>query len=112
MPTHTHIIDLTKLVKPPLTDSISGRDEGEVFARDERVLEHVAQGEHIILRIDEQFVRAINGSFILGFFNKVFERLHSKRLVKEQFEIEGVEFYQRLFEKNWDILDSIYAPAE
>lgn len=102
-----YLIDLTKLVKPPYTDSISGREFGEQHAKDTEVLKHIENGEKIILNIDQTYVKAINDSFIKGFFSKIFEEYNSVERVKQFVELKANENYQRLFEKNWLILEAI-----
>lgn len=104
-------IDLNRLAESTGADSISGRDFGATFAVKQDLLKHVRQHDKIVLQIDERRVKAINDSFIKGFFKTVFEQLKSKRKVQEQFEIEANDYYKRLFDKNWTILESIYAPA-
>jgi hypothetical protein len=102
-----YLIDLTKLVNPPYTDSISGREFGEQHAKDTEVLTHIENGEKIILNIDQTYVKAINDSFIKGFFSKIFEKYNSVEQVKQFVELKANENFQRLFEKNWLILEAI-----
>lgn len=105
-----HKIDLNALVGPA-TDSISGRAFGETFAEEQEVMAHLQNHEKIVLLIDDSRVKAINDSFIKGFFKRVFELLKSKRNVQQQFEIQASDYYKRLFDKNWTILEALYAPA-
>ena len=105
----TFIVNLNKLVEPQKTDSISGRSYGEGFARQINIVQHLLDNDHIVVEIDPKQVKAINDSFIKGFFSSVFDLLKSKRKVQERFEIKGGDYYKRLFEKNWSILDSINA---
>ena len=105
------LIDLDDLVKTPGVDSISGRDFGSTYAEEREVLAHVRNHDKIVLHIDETKVKAINDSFIKGFFKTVFEQLKSKNKVQAQFEIQANDYYKRLFDKNWTILEAIYASA-
>jgi hypothetical protein len=105
----TYTVDLNKLVDPAKTDSISGRSYGEGFAKRENIVQHLLNNENIVVEIDPKRVKAINDSLIKGFFSSVFDVLKSKRNVQARFEIQGSDYYKRLFEKNWSILDSINA---
>lgn len=101
-------IDLTTLVKPPLTDSISGRAFGARHALETRILEHLNNGESIVIIIDKDKVKAINDSFIKGFFSNVFENKYSLEKIKSSITIDSSnENFKKLFEKNWEILNSI-----
>ena len=75
-------IDLSELVKSPETNSISGRSFGEKFAVSKKLLDHVQQNEKILIVIDDSKVKAINDSFIKGFFSQVFEKLKTREKVK------------------------------
>lgn len=103
-----YIIDLTSLVHPPFTDSISGREFGEKHAEDTKVLDHIDNGEKIVIIIDNTFVKAINDSFIKGFFNRIFEKFHTVAEVRKFVELRAHDNFQRLFEKNWLILEAIH----
>jgi hypothetical protein len=103
-----YIIDLTVLVNPPKTDSISGREFGEQHAKDTQILSHLEGGDKIIILIDSTFVKAINDSFIKGFFSKLFEKYRSSDRIKESVVVRASEDFQQLFEKNWTILEAIY----
>lgn len=107
----TFPIDLNILVNSPGVDSISGREFGATFAERQDLLAHVRNQDKIVLYIDETRIKAINDSFIKGFFKSVFELLRSKRKVQDQFEIKASDYYKRLFDKNWTILEAIYASA-
>ncbi len=107
----SYAIDLNDLAASQGVDSISGREFGASFAERQDLLGHVRNHDKIVLLIDENKVKAINDSFIKGFFKKVFELLGSKRKVQEQFEIKSNDYYKRLFDKNWTILEAIYASA-
>ncbi|HEY5535442.1 MAG TPA: hypothetical protein VIL99_10990 [Ignavibacteria bacterium] len=102
-----YTINLTLLVNPPFTDSISGREFGEQHAKDTQVLKHIHDGEKIVLTIDSEFVKAINDSFIKGFFSKIFEKYHTVEKIKSFVELRSNDNFQRLFEKNWAILEAI-----
>lgn len=102
-----YIIDLTILVKPPHTDSISGRDFGKQHAIDTSILSHLQKNEVILLKIDSNKIKAINDSFIKGFFSDVFGK-KNLAFIKEHVKFDtSNENFVKLFEKNWEILDSI-----
>jgi hypothetical protein len=103
-----YFIDLTELVNPPKTDSISGREFGIKHAKDKHILEHLDNNEHIVIKIDEKYVKAINDSFIKGFFSKIFEKYKTRENVKRIIEIRSNQNFILLFEKNWTILEAIY----
>jgi len=107
----TCVIDLSKLVIPNKTDSISGRGFGEGIAEREKVMQHLEQNDKFIMRIDSKKVKAINDSFIKGFFSEVFRTLKSRQRVREVFELDASDNFKRLFEKNWAILEAINAAA-
>ena len=102
-----YIIDLTTLVSPPKTDSISGREYGEQHAKDTAVLSHLSKDEKIVIEINSEYVKAINDSFIKGFFSKIFEKYKTSEAVKRVVEIRSSDNFKRLFEKNWSILEAI-----
>lgn len=102
-----YIIDLTELVNPPNTDSISGREFGQQHAHDTALLAHIQNKEKIVITFDQKYVKAINDSFVKGFFSKVFEVYPSVNQVRGFIELRMNEDFQRLFEKNWLILESI-----
>ena len=102
-----YIIDLTELVNPPKTDSISGREFGEQHAKDTEVLSHIKSGENIVITFNQMYVKAINDSFVKGFFSKVFEIYPTVAQVRSFVELRMNEDFKRLFEKNWLILESI-----
>lgn len=100
-------IDLTDLVKPPFTYSIYGRDLGEIYALEKNLSDHVKNGDKIIIKIDSEKVKAINDSFIKGFFCKIFEMLYTVSEVRKYFELKMCDEFKNLFEKNWIILESL-----
>lgn len=103
-----YIIDLTNLILLDITDSISGRAFGQKHASDTKILEHLNNGEKVKIIIDSSKVKAINDSFIKGFFSEVFKS-KNYNFVKENVLIttENSNFIS-LFEKNWRILNSIF----
>jgi len=105
MATLNNIIDLSKLVNKNV-DFISGRTYGEQEAIKANLMEHIKNNEKIIIKVDEKLVKAINDSFIKGFFSEVFSKLKTKDNVKTFFEVQGDEYFVRLFEKNWTILEA------
>lgn len=102
-----YLIDLTLLVNPPFTDSISGREFGEQHAKDTDIMGHLFKNEKIVIIIDSTYVKAINDSFVKGFFSKVFEKYLRCDVVKSIVEIRANENFKKLFEKNWSILEAI-----
>ncbi len=101
------IIDLNKLVNDKV-DSLTGRDFGESEAKKNHIIDHIKNGNKIVIVIDEEKVRSINDSFIKGFFSDVFKILKTKTKVEEYFTLQANEYYKRLFDKNLSIIDSIY----
>lgn len=101
------IIDLTELVNPPHTDSISGRAFGEKHAEDVKLNDLIKGNKKIVLRINDQYVKAINDSFIKGFFREAFEQLKTAQRIRETFIIDANDYFKKLFEKNWRILEAI-----
>lgn len=102
-----YLINLTDLVNPPKTDSISGREFGEQHAIDVNLSEHFESDDKIIIIIDSEYVKAINDSFIKGFFSSLFNRHITLSQIREHIEVKASENFKRLFEKNWMILDAI-----
>lgn len=104
----TYNINLSELIDSAKVDSISGRSLGEGFAEKHLVLTRLKEGYKFVLIIDSQQIKAINDSFIKGFFSKVFEYLKSAEKVKESFTLDANDYFIRLFDKNYKILDAIY----
>lgn len=104
----TNIIDFTSFVSDPHTDWISGRKFGEAKAKEFNILDHAINHEKMIIKVDDKYVKAINDSFIKGFFSNVFRELKSKALVENTFEIDANEHFKRLIYKNWSILEALY----
>lgn len=102
-------IDLTELVTPGKTNSISGRAFGEKHALDVRLSERILKGEVITITFNSDLVKAINDSFIKGFFSKLFEKYVSADQVKQFVKLEMDENFVKLFEKNWILLEAIYS---
>lgn len=88
-------------------DNISGRKEGEIFGAEQKLLELALMGNKIILRIDDSRIKAINDSFIKGVFSPIFAVLKTRSEVAKYFEVEGNDYYKRLFSKNWMILEAV-----
>lgn len=103
-----HEIELADFVDYPKTDWISGREFGEDKARKVGLLDWVKSKEKTIIHINDEKVKAINDSFIKGFFSSVFNEVKSKEQVNNLFTIDANPYYVRLFEKNFKILDAIY----
>ena len=104
----TETIDLTSLVNPPKIDSISGRGFGEKHAIDTGLLKLISNNEKVLLKIDETYVKAINDSFIKGFFNQVFKKFKTIEKVQTHFILEANDYYKNLIVNNWKILERIY----
>jgi len=101
-------INLNTLVDPPHTDSISGRGFGEEYAKTIELLQKIESNNKINFIIDSQYVKAINDSFIKGLFSKIFQKYKTIEEVKKHIQITGSDYFKRLFEKNWLILQEIY----
>lgn len=102
------IVDLSTLVNPPHTNMISGRDVGEKYAENKEILRHINDGDKIVIIIDNQKIKAINDSFIKGFFNLIFKQYKKYEIVNSFTEIRSDPEYKSLFEKNWRLLDILY----
>lgn len=85
---------------------IYGRLYGEEFAKDQNLIWYINRNIPIIIRIDD-CVEAINDSFIKGFFGQVFKEYRKKSAISTFFTIEANEYYKRLIDKNWTILEAI-----
>jgi hypothetical protein len=101
-----YIIELAKTLDTNV-NSISGRSYGEQFALKVKLLEHLTNDEKVVLDIDSTKIKAINDSFIKGLFSKIFEN-KDLNFVRNHIEIKtNNSNFRSLFEKNWDILNSI-----
>lgn len=100
--------NLNTLVKPPFTDSISGRDLGIAYSQQIGLLEAMDKGEKIEFIIDDTFVKAINDSFVKGLFSAVFEKYKTVTIIQQEITIVASDHFKRLFAKNWRILENIY----
>jgi hypothetical protein len=103
----TITVNLTDLVSAKV-DLISGRSFGESEAEKNLVLDHIKNQDKMVILVNDQYVKAINDSFIKGFFSKVFSELKTKEKVKEYFEIRANDYFIRLFDKNWTVLEALY----
>lgn len=100
--------NLSTEVIPNLTDSISGRRDGEKYASDNKIIDLIKEGNIIVLEIPSDKVKAINDSFWKGFFSGIFEIYRSKKEVVKHFKFVADNFYKNSIDKNLTILDSIY----
>lgn len=100
--------NLTDLINPPNTDSISGRDFGIGYSKKIKLLELVQKDEKIQFVIDDQLIKAINDSFVKGLFSNIFEKYKTILSVEQKISINSNEHFKRLFFKNWRILENIY----
>lgn len=98
---------LADLVQPGYSDSISGRDTGIAYENRIHLLDTLQKGDNVEIVIDGNYVKAINDSFIKGLFSKVFESYKTADAVKRQVKIVADDYFVRLFEKNWYILQSL-----
>lgn len=103
----TLTIRLLELIDPPHTNLISGRDVGEQYAIQKDVINQLSTGAHLVIEIDDS-IRAINDSFIKGFFSEIFKKYHSYDVVTSIVTIEGSSDFKTLFDKNFKLLDIIY----
>ena len=60
-------------------DSISGRNTGQRYAQDKKVLEKISQNNYKIIIGPK--IKAINDSFIKGFFSEIFKKYKTKEEV-------------------------------
>ena len=102
------IFNLSTEVIPNITDSISGRRDGEKYASDNKIIELIKEGNIIVIEIPSDKVKAINDSFWKGFFSGIFKIYKSKKEVMKHFKFLADDFYKISIDKNLTILDSIY----
>jgi hypothetical protein len=98
------VLRLEELITDDI-DSISGRNIGQVYARKKNIIKDIEQNTFKI--IISPRVKAINDSFIKGFFSEVFKKYKTKVKVKEKFTLEADPYFIELFDKNFTILESI-----
>lgn len=103
-------INLNELIEVGKTDSISGRSFGQGYAEKIHLIEEINLGKTFKIIIPPNEIKAINDSFLKGFFSIVFEKYKSKPKVKEFFEFETSVAFLSLIDKNLTILDAIYNP--
>jgi hypothetical protein len=108
METKTINLDLSELVQPGKTDSISGRTFGEGYSDQKQILIKIQSGYTFNIIIDDKKIKAINDSFWKGFFSGIFEKYKSQQKIKSFFSFEMNSFFKEHLEKNLTILDSIY----
>jgi hypothetical protein len=101
-------LDLSELIEPGITDSISGRTFGEGYAEKKQVLAKIQEGYSFVVIIDDKKIKAINDSFWKGFFSELFKKYKYQEKVKTFFTFESNIFFKEHIEKNLIILDSIY----
>lgn len=101
-------INLSDYVDYPKTDWISGREFGEDKANKLDLSEKVNTYSKIVINVDDSVIKAINDSFIKGFFNKIFTEHRSKTFIDSKFIIKANPYFTNLFNKNFRILDAIY----
>lgn len=88
-------------------DSFSGRDTGVEYSQSINLLYILEQGYNVEIVIDNRYIKAINDSFIKGLFNDVFKKYGKTEVVK-RVNIISDEYFVKLFEKNWTILEAIH----
>ena len=101
-------INISELVTRDKTDSISGRDLGIEYAKQIKLLDILSKGEQIEFHIDSELVKAINDSFIKGLFNDVFKKYKRVDEIRKRVSINANDHFQKLFLKNWLILQEIH----
>lgn len=98
------IIKLEELISEGM-DSISGRHTGQLYAEQKGILKNIEVNTFKI--IISPNIKAINDSFIKGFFSDVFKKYKNKQKIREKFIIEADPYFIDLFDKNYSILESI-----
>jgi|JI10StandDraft_1071094.scaffolds.fasta_scaffold557315_3 hypothetical protein len=86
-------------------DSISGRTTGQNYAQDKKIMDSIDSTKYVIIISPK--IKAINDSFIKGFFSEVFKKYRTKEKVQEKFTVQGEAYFVDLFNKNFSILESI-----
>lgn len=105
--TKEHHIDLNVLTKSLGKDYLSGRELGKSLAIEGNIALLAAAGDTFVIFIDDTCVKAINDSFIKGFFEGIFKILRTRNNVGATFKLEASDYYKRLFSKNWLILEAL-----
>lgn len=100
--------NLNKLVNPPNTNSISGRDLGIGYAKQINLIKDLQSGCQVEFIIEDEYVKAINDSFVKGLFSEVFEKYKTVANVQNAITITANDHFKKLFLKNWRILENIY----
>jgi hypothetical protein len=108
METKTITLDLSELIEPGRTDSISGRTFGEGYAEKKQILTKIQEGYTFVITVDDSKIKAINDSFWKGFFSGVFSLYKTEKQVRKLFTFKANSFFLDHIEKNLTILDSIY----
>lgn len=101
------LIDLSLILEVTGLDYVSGRETGKNFEVEQKLLELALMGNKVIICIDDNRIKAINDSFIKGLFSPIFAVFKTRSEVAKRFEIAGNDYYIRLFNKNWMILEEI-----
>ncbi|MEI7595835.1 MAG: hypothetical protein WCK02_08825 [Bacteroidota bacterium] len=101
-------LNLTELVSPPKTDSISGRTFGQGYAQKKNIVDEISKGSKFKIVIDDNYIKAINDSFWKGLFSELFRKYKTKERVESFFTFKANEYFKKHIEKNLTILDAIF----
>jgi hypothetical protein len=101
-------LDLSSLLTPEKTDSISGRSYGEGYAKTKKLLDEIESGNKIVIYIPESKIKAINDSFWKGLFSAIVQKYKTKDKVKSFFEFKTDDYFKTSIDKNLTILESIF----
>ena len=101
-----YTLNWDELIDENNVDSISGRDLGTGYAKNKDILKKIEDGDEINIVISQK-IKAINDSFIKGFFAKIFEEYKTVDKIKDKFSVDAYDaHFTNLIQKNWRILEN------
>lgn len=101
------VIDFKDLIKDGLTNVISGRKLGEQFAKDTKIVERLRVGVNYTIIIDAEKIKAINDSFLKGFYGEIYKELKSKDIINLRVKLDTDKYYKSLIDKCLIVIESI-----
>ena len=101
------VFKLSDLLIKGKTDQISGRKFGVDYSEKINLVKLIDDHTTVKFVIDDE-VKAINDSFIKGLFRDAFIKYKNINKISECISIEANDFFKKLFEKNWQVLQAIY----
>ncbi len=86
-------------------ESISTRKTGIEFSKQIYLLNLLVSGISVKIIIGDK-INAINNSFIKGLFTEVIDK-YGLELIRSKVTIEGSDYFKKLFDRNWEVIDFI-----